>query len=144
MAEGDDGKRDGMRRAEEHADPHWKACMLQCAELVARAKPIFDSEDVKRLCQKLHPNATTHEMKAIGPLMRSLIKPGIALPFVDNFNKSTWAACHRRPMQAWRSMIYDGPQPQPAKRRKKGPDPRQYSFDFDAAANDDDDEEKTG
>jgi hypothetical protein len=123
----DDGKRDGMDRAERHADPHWKRCMLESAKAVAERKPFFDSEDVVRWCQQHHPNATTHEQRAIGPLMRSAAALGYCV-VTDHWNKSTLPQNHRRPMMAWYSLIYRGPTRRPL-RRVRPVDPRQFSLD---------------
>jgi hypothetical protein len=126
--DGEDGKRDGMRRAEEHADDHWKLCMLLSAKAVAERKPFLDSEDIVRWCYEHHPNATTHEKRAIGGIMTSGAKLGYFIK-TDRFNKSTWRPCHRRDMRMWQSLIYRGPAV-PKLRRQKPIDPRQFKMDF--------------
>lgn len=128
MSDGERGKREGMRRAEEHADPHWKRCMLESAKEVALRKPFFDTEDIVRWCAEHHPNATTHEQRAIGPLMRNVVKLGFCVP-LDDWNRSTLPQCHRRPMRAYYSLIFRGPVTPPRPRRRKLIDPRQFNLD---------------
>lgn len=123
-----DGKRDGMDRAERHADPHWWQCMLECGKEVSERKPFFITDDVVRLCSKLHPNASTHERRAIGPLMREMCRLGFCEPTQD-WVQSTQAQCHRRPMQIWYSLIYRGPAVARPRRRKIN-DPRQIAMDL--------------
>src|SRR5215831_7567547 len=107
MISGEEGKRDGMARAARHADPHWWQCMLESAKEVAERKPIFNTDDVVRLCRERHPNATTHEGRAIGPLMRAACRLGYCVQTQD-WVESTQAQCHRRPMRVWYSLIYRG------------------------------------
>lgn len=124
--DGSGGKRDGMGRAGKHADEHWWQCMLESAKAVAERKPYVDAEDVKRWCWQHHPNAGTHEQRAVGPLMTAAAKLGYFTQ-TDRFNKSTLPQCHRRPMQAWQSLIYQGPAV-PRLRRQKPIDPRQFTM----------------
>jgi hypothetical protein len=123
--DGSGGKRDGMRRAALAADPHWHHCMMLSAKEIAWRKPFFDTEDIVRWCREHHPNATTHEMRAIGPLMRNVVKQGFGEP-IDEWNMSTLPQCHRRPMRAYRSLIYRGPNAPARPRRRRKIDPRQY------------------
>ena len=108
MNPGDPGKRDGMDRAERSADPHWWQCMLECGKLVAAHKPVFITDDLVTICRVLHPNATTHEHRAIGPLMRELCRLGYCERSEDTV-ESRQKVNHARPMRVWRSLIYEGP-----------------------------------
>ena len=127
MADDDDedGKREGMDRAARHANPHWWQCMMECARVVAEGKPYLFTDDVVRLCQERHPNATTHEGRAIGPLMRECCKLGYFEPTPD-WVESTQKQNHRRPCRVWYSLLYKGRHQKP--RRRKINDPRQYSL----------------
>jgi hypothetical protein len=118
-----DGKRDGMDRAERHADPHWWQCMLECGKIVAERKPYFNTDDIVQLRQRLHPNATTHEHRAIGPLMAALARLGYC-ERTDDWVESQQSSCHSRPMRVWFSMIYRGPAVRRPTRRRPL-DPRQ-------------------
>jgi hypothetical protein len=120
-------KRDGMDRAEEHANSHWWQCMLESAQAVAERKPFFTTDDVVALRRVRHPNATTHEARAIGPLMRQAAKLGYCEQTQD-WVESTQPQCHRRPMRVWYSLIYRGPAPLPRPRRRRIIDPRQIKM----------------
>jgi hypothetical protein len=124
-----DGKRDGMDRAERHADPHWWQCMLECGKAVAERKPFFITDDVVRLCSKLHPNASTHEQRALGPVLREMCRIGYCERTQD-WIESSQAQCHRRPMRIWFSLIYRGP-PVAKPRRHRVPDPRQFTMELE-------------
>ena len=121
-----DGKRDGMERARRHADPHWWQCMLECGRLVAEQKQYFITDDLVGLAGSRHPNATTHEHRAIGPLMHQMVRLGYCTP-TDDWVESRQRSNHARPMRVWWSHIYRGPaRRKPPKRR--GLDPRQLDM----------------
>jgi hypothetical protein len=126
--DGSDGKRDGMDRAERHADEYWWQCMLEAAKIVAERKPFLFSEDIVRLCNELHPNVFTHENRAIGPLMREACRLGYFIK-TEDWVESTQKQCHRRPMRVWYSLLFKGPHVKP--RRRKINDPRQYNMTFE-------------
>lgn len=132
MADDDDdptGKKDGMGRAERHADEHWWNCMLESAKAVAERKQWFQSKHVKAWCHKYHPNATTHEYKAMGPLMNKAASFGYCVPSLD-YRASGQRNDHSRPQLVWISLIYKGPKRHHAPRRRPL-DSRQGSFDLD-------------
>jgi hypothetical protein len=134
--EGKRGKQEGMDRAEKHADPYWWACMLETCRAVALAKPFFFTDDLQALMRKRHPNATTHEMRAMGPIMREVYKLGYALPTPD-WVESSQKQNHRGPKRVWYSLIYRGPGKHRMPRRRIN-DPRQFFFDMDAVEEEDD------
>jgi hypothetical protein len=120
---GTPGKRAGMRRAQLHADPHWWQCMLECGRMVAEGKPRFNCDDIVELCRKRHPNASTPEHRAMGPLMKELARLGYCVKTLDWF-ESRQKVNHARDMRTWHSLIYRGPKlSRPRKRRRI--DPRQ-------------------
>jgi hypothetical protein len=127
--DGSDGKREGMARAERSADPYWWSCMLESGREIALRKPYFFTDDVVGWCKEHHPNATTHEQRAIGPLMREMARREICEPTQD-WVQSSQRQNHRRPMQVWWSLIYRGPGPRAKPRRHKPLDPRQLMFDL--------------
>jgi len=127
MTDGHAGKRLGMARVYRAADPHWKQCMIECAKEVAQRKPIFITDDIVELCRDKHPNATTHEKRAIGPLMREVCRLGYCIPTQD-WVQSAQAQCHRRPMLVWYSLIFRG-WSYPRPRRRKLHDPRQIAME---------------
>ena len=123
----EEGKREGMARAERSADPHWWQCMLECGREVAEAKPYFFTDDIIALCQVLHPNASTHENRAIGPLMNTMARRGYCQKYPGHV-KTARKNNHARPIQIWESLIYLGPPVARVKRPRPPPDPRQFEL----------------
>jgi hypothetical protein len=128
-SDGSAGKREGMDRAERHADPHWWAAMLESGKEVALRKPFFFTDDIVKYCSEHHPNATTHEHRAIGPLMRELARMEVCEPTQD-WVPSSQKQNHKRPMQVWWSLIYRGSVAPRKPRRYKSLDPRQLKLDI--------------
>lgn len=124
--DGEDGKRDGMERARAHSNPEWWRVMLICVREVARRQPYFTTDDVERYRREHYPNHTTHEPRAIGPLMKECAKLEYCRRTGDWF-ESTQRQCHRRPMMMWWSLIYRGRPPSFRPRRVRN-DPRQIEL----------------
>jgi hypothetical protein len=126
--DGSAGKRDGMDRAERNADQHWWACMLESGREVALRKQYFSTDDIVAYCREHHPNATTHEHRAMGPLMRELARMEVCVQTQD-WAPSSQGQNHSRPLRVWWSLIYRGPA-RPPPRHRKLLDPRQLKFDL--------------
>jgi hypothetical protein len=101
--------------------------MLECGREVALRKPVFISDDLESWRLAKYHNATTHEHRAIGPLMRALARLGYCEPTSD-WVESLQKVNHRRPMRVWRSLIYRGPLVVPPLRRRRVIDPRQIEL----------------
>lgn len=122
----DPGKRDGMERARQHADPHWWQCMLEAGKAVAEERPYFNADDLLAWMRRHHPNASTHEKRATGPLMAAIQRLGYCIP-TEDFVPSRQKLCHATPRRVWWSLIYRGP----AQRRPRSRpvlDPRQFGL----------------
>jgi hypothetical protein len=122
----DSGKRDGMDRAWEHANTEWKRVMLICALEVAKRKPFLNTDDLEHWRSTYYPNHTTHENRAIGPIMREAAKLGYCTPTLD-WVESRQKVNHSRPMRVWFSLVYQGPG-RFYKPRRKPVDPRQFNL----------------
>jgi hypothetical protein len=103
----DSGKRDGMDRAERHADPYWWRCMMECGKIVAEQKPYFTSDDIEFARRERFPDAATHEHRAVGPLMKQLAKLEYCEP-TKEWVESRQEVNHSRPMRMWLSLLYRG------------------------------------
>jgi hypothetical protein len=123
---GGDGKRNGMDRAWRGADPEWIRVMLICALEVARRKPFFTSDDLERWRLEHYPNHTTHEHRAMGPIMREAARLGYCAKTQD-WVESQQRVNHRRPMRVGWSLVYRGPG-RFRKPRRKPLDPRQIDL----------------
>lgn len=97
-----------MARADRGADLHWKACMLASGVMVARSLPYFTTDEVVAYCKEHHPNATTHELRAIGPVMQRLAGDG-ACAKTEHYRESSHEPCNQRPKLVWQSLIYETP-----------------------------------
>lgn len=115
-----------MARAAQAADSHWWQCMLEAGKAVAERKPYFNADDLLAWMHRHHPNATTHELRATGPLMSAIGRLGYGVPTQD-FVPSRQKACHATPRRVWYSLIYRGPRV-PRPRKRKPHDPRQYEL----------------
>ena len=129
---GEIGKREGMRRAYQHADPHWVQCMFECGKRVCENQPWFTSETVVLLCAELHPNASTHEKRAIGHILLQMAKWGWCEK-TDETSEARRAVSHKNPKRVWWSLLYKGPQVRPKPRRRKPLDPRQFKLPLEEA-----------
>ena len=121
--DGEEGKREGMDRAKRHADPHWWQCMIESTRAICRQQPYFNADDVVAMCRTNHPNASTHERRAVGPVIRDAARLGHCEP-TDQWTPSTQPQCHKRPMRTWYSLTYSGAHPVPRPPRRKLLDPR--------------------
>jgi hypothetical protein len=124
--EGSKGKRDGMGRAERHADPEWLRVMLISALEVAKRKPYFTTDDLEKWRLAHYPNHTTHEHRALGPVMIEAAKQEICEKTGD-WIESNQKVCHRRPMRIWWSKVYRGPG-RFRKPRRKPINPNQFDL----------------
>jgi hypothetical protein len=73
-------KADGMKAADDHADPKWKRWFDDCVMLAAKKKPRIVSDDVLAELEALPNPPDTHTLKAIGSAMVRAVKAGILRP----------------------------------------------------------------
>lgn len=118
-------KQIGMERALRAANPLWWQFMMEVARETARAKPFFFTDDLERIRQE-RQGPTTHENRAIGPLMIAAKNAGYCVP-TDRWAESSQRVNHGRFMRVWYSLIYTGPKVK-RPRSLKVIDPRQYDF----------------
>jgi hypothetical protein len=126
-ADGERGKRDGMDRAWRGADPEWKRIILICVLEVAKRKPYFTADDVERYRLANYPNHTTHEHRALGPIMLEAAVLEYCVKTQD-WVESTQRINHRRPMRVWWSLAYQGRKRYYRPPPRKPLDPRQISL----------------
>ena len=119
-------KREDMGRAERHANPEWKRIIMICIIAVARRKEIFSTDEVEAWRLIYYPNYTTHEKRALGPMMTSAAKQEVMVKTIHT-SDSVEASCNQRPKRVWYSLIYRGPTT--IKRPRGKPlDPRQFDL----------------
>jgi hypothetical protein len=79
--------RDGMKRADENADPKWRHIFDACVLAAARKKPEITSDDVLAEIEALPDPPKTHNLAAIGPAMKRAAQMGI-IARTDRFCRS--------------------------------------------------------
>ena len=124
---GSKAKAEGMERADRAANPEWKRFMLQAIKEICLRKPFMFTDDLELLRVK-RDGPTTHENRAIGPLMISAQKLGYCVP-TDHWVPSSQKVNHRRHMRVWFSLIYHGNRGVKRPRRLKVIDPRQFDLE---------------
>lgn len=105
MSEGERERDRGMGRAYRAANPAWKAFMYECIVVVARRKQYFTTDDVETRRVRIG-GPTTHENRALGPLMRQAHRDGICYP-TERFEPSRRAMEHARPLRVWQSLVFN-------------------------------------
>jgi hypothetical protein len=103
MNDGQAGKDDGMRRAEEHANAAWRTAAYLAIYRAASELAYFTSDDVMT---RIMSNAWTHELRALGPLMRKAAIHGWIEKAPVPARNSVRASLHCSPRTVWKSMIY--------------------------------------
>jgi hypothetical protein len=96
-----------MDRALEAADEDWAAFMFRAVVNVAKRKEFFYGDDLERYRQQ-HNGPSTHENRALGPLMLQARRSLICEP-TDRWVCSSQSINHRRPMRVWRSLVHVAP-----------------------------------
>ena len=79
--------RDGMKRADENADPKWRHIFDACVLAAARKKQEITSDDVLAEIQSLPDPPKTHNLAAIGPAMKRAAQMGV-IARTDRFCRS--------------------------------------------------------
>lgn len=100
------GKEDGMGRVDENADVDWKAVADAAALEAARTHPEITTDDVVRL---IPPTVTTHNLKALGPVMRRASRAGWIRPADKPGRPCARGARHASRLMVWTSLVYQAP-----------------------------------
>ena len=105
----DRAKRLGMKQVEDNANEVWIDFMLGLVWDVCRERRQFTTDDVWDLYNQSSPQRpTTHELRAMGPVMNRAANEGMCkkanLPGIP----SRRASLHASPRTVWDSLIYEG------------------------------------
>ena len=125
-AAGKAAKADGMARAARSANPEWWNFMLNAVRETCVRKPYLFTDDIEKL-RLTRDGPSTHENRAIGPLMNYAKKLGYCAP-TDHWIPSSQRVNHGRYMRVWYSLIYQGNRVVRRPRRLRVIDPRQFDF----------------
>lgn len=94
--------RDGaMSRVDQHADESWKDAAYRIITQLARERDYFTTDDVLKRLELL--DVETHELRALGPVMRHMARQGVIEP--KGYTASSRVVSHARPKRLWRSLL---------------------------------------
>ncbi len=96
---------DALQSVDDHADPDWRDVAYDCVVAVAQRFAMFTTDQVLDELAK-HPSVTTHEGRALGPVMMRAAKAGVIVA-TDRFVTSEAVSRHKAPKRVWASIIID-------------------------------------
>jgi hypothetical protein len=85
---------EALQRVEEHADPDWKTLAYEVLVDLCRTGDEWTTDDFWLRMRLRHPDVTTHEPRALGALIRRLLRDGMAEK-TGRFGESTRPEAHR-------------------------------------------------
>lgn len=95
-------KRDAIERAEINADSTWRDVALDAVRRTAGQHHEFTTDAVLTVLESAP--ASTHELRALGPVMIQAQKCGWIEP-TDRFENSRSVSRHKAPKRIWRSLL---------------------------------------
>ena len=99
---------EAIARAEKHANPAWATAVMEIIKEVAQTQEYFSTDDVERL-RITRQKPSTHEKRAMGPIMRNAWKAGGYCTPTKTWVQSQHRECHGRPKRLWASLLYKAP-----------------------------------
>ena len=95
---------EAIDRVRVHANDEWMREVRAIVWRLARARGEFTTDAVWAQVDRLE--ATTHEPRAMGAVMRAAAKAGWVTP-TDRVSNSARPECHCRPVRVWRSLVLE-------------------------------------
>ena len=99
---GEQACEEAIAQVDEHANPDWKQAAFEDGERVARKLPFFTTDPI--WAELAEDSAWTHEPRAMGAVMRSLVGAGVCRK-TERTVKTIRVAAHRRDLRIWQSLI---------------------------------------
>lgn len=97
--------REGMARADEHADGRWRHVFDACVMAAAKKNLVITSDDVLAEIEALPSPPRTHNLSAIGPAMCRAAQMGVIAP-TEKVVRSARPEKRGNYHKAWRSNYY--------------------------------------
>jgi predicted nucleic acid-binding Zn-ribbon protein len=97
---GDQRAQAKIEQVEENAHEHWKVVAAEAIEDLARAGRPFQGDDVWSRIAQLDPEATTHESRAMGPMIQKASRAGL-IRFTGDFAKAYRPSRNGGPERLW-------------------------------------------
>lgn len=92
-----------IRQVDEHADLEWRRRAYEAVRWCAYNLYEFTSDSAWQYLAERHPNVTTHEPAAMGPIFRRAAQQGL-IRKAGTFRKSVFSQRHRD-LVVWRSIV---------------------------------------
>lgn len=105
VAEGERRLADAIKRADSHADAAWLEAAFNVGITVARRCQTFTSAAICSELSLQFPNVNTHDKRAMGGVVRRLMKHKILEP-TNEIEKDSRPNCHRQNKRVLRSLIF--------------------------------------
>jgi hypothetical protein len=96
-------KQDGMERVGKHADEAWLRAAGMAAFQAAKELAELTSDDV---WDRIPPGFSTHEYRAMGPVMQTAAKSGWIIQADKKPRPSKRRSLHASPRTVWRSLLH--------------------------------------
>jgi hypothetical protein len=103
-----DARNIAMRQVDANADLDWKEAAMQSVAVICKELGFgayFTSDEVWAKIESDFPNATTHERKALGPIMAKAARSGL-IRKTGQYRESRREACHARPVALWKVQTF--------------------------------------
>jgi hypothetical protein len=101
----ENAKKEAMERSERHANAAWAMGMLEAIRLTCRCMRRFNTDHVLKFYTG---KETTHDLRALGPLMRRAAKAGYCKKASCAAVNTTRRSRHAAPLNMWDSLIFEG------------------------------------
>ena len=92
---------DAITRVGDNAHQAWKDVALEAVYQAARANRTFIVDEVWRY---MPDDISTHDLRAMGPVMLKAIKAGWIVS-TDEYTNSARVTAHQNPRRIWQSLI---------------------------------------
>lgn len=111
LAESMEAKRLAMDQVETNANRVWLDFMFEIVWLTCHANERFTTDDVMELYGRAinRDKPTTHELRAMGPVMLRAAKAGFCRKADCKAVPSRRKSLHASPRAVWQSLIYEAP-----------------------------------
>ena len=97
---------------ESGASEDWQEDALKCVKLVCTRQRTFVADDVWQLMNRLYPETTTRDLRAMGPIMLRAVRLGWCERTNEmrrsegEYRPGNRGTCHAHLRPVWRSKIY--------------------------------------
>lgn len=101
-------KAEAMASAEAGADAQWQEAVMEIIKEICRLLGFgetFTTDLVHDGMKEVFPEITTHEPRALGPMMARAAKLGW-ITKTDQYEQSERPECHARPLRVWKICTF--------------------------------------